>query len=399
MSRLEELIAELCPNGVEYKKLNEVFHIKNGYTPSKAVASNWENGTISWFRMEDIRTNGRVLSSSIQKVSESAIKSSGLFPKNSIIISTTATIGEHALITVDFIANQQLTCLYRKNEFIDKINMKYIYHYFFIIDELCKKLVHKSGGMPIVDMEKFKKIKIPVPPLPVQEEIVRILGKFAELTKRKQQYQYYCDKLLCYDKNNNKFPTVKVGDIATFTYGYTEKAKYTGSARFIRITDITENGCLNPYDAKFVDLTKENERYLLKEGDILMARTGATYGKTLYIPNNEPAIYASFLIKISLNNSKVINRFYWHFAQSTMYWQQADNLASKGGQPQFNSNVLCKVLLPLPPIEEQERIVAILDRFDALCNDLTSGIPAEIEARKKQYEYYRDKLLTFKEAV
>lgn len=130
-----------------------------------------------------------------------------------------------------------------------------------------------------------------------------------------------------------------------------------------------------------------------------MARTGATYGKTLYIPNNEPAIYASFLIKISLNNSKVINRFYWHFAQSTMYWQQADNLASKGGQPQFNSNVLCKVLLPLPPIEEQERIVAILDRFDALCNDLTSGIPAEIEARKKQYEYYRDKLLTFKEAV
>ena len=89
--------------------------------------------------MEDIRTNGRVLSFSIQNVSESAIKSSGLFPKNSIIISTTATIGEHALITVDFIANQQLTCLYRKNDFINKINMKYIYHYFFIIDELCKK--------------------------------------------------------------------------------------------------------------------------------------------------------------------------------------------------------------------------------------------------------------------
>ena len=130
-----------------------------------------------------------------------------------------------------------------------------------------------------------------------------------------------------------------------------------------------------------------------------MARTGATYGKTVCIPNDAPAIYASFLIKISLDNTKIINRFYWHFSRSSMYWLQANNLASKGGQPQFNSNVLCKVLMPIPPLEEQKRIVAILDRFDALCNDLTSGLPAEIAARKKQYEYYRDKLLTFKEAV
>ena len=80
-----------------------------------------------------------------------------------------------------------------------------------------------------------------------------------------------------------------------------------------------------------------------------------------------------------------------------MYWKQANNLVSKGGQPQFNSNVLCKVKIPVPPLSEQQRIVDILDRFDALCNDLTSGLPAEIAARRKQYKYYRDKLLTFKE--
>lgn len=401
MSRLDELIAELCPDGVEYKEIQELFYLKNGYTPPKSNPSNYEYGTIPWFRMEDIRENGGILSDAMQKISQSAVKGS-LFPANSIIVATSATIGVHALVTVDFLCNQRFTCLSLKDVYNEKICPKFIYYMCFKLDKWCLENSNFSS-FASVDMSRFRGYKIPVPPLPVQEEIVRILDKFAELTaeltKRKQQYQYYCDKLLCYDKNNNKFPTVKVGDIATFTYGYTEKAKDTGSARFIRITDITENGCLNPYDAKFVDLTKENERYLLKEGDILMARTGATYGKTLYIPNNESAIYASFLIKISLNNSKVINRFYWHFAQSTMYWQQADNLASKGGQPQFNSNVLCKVLLPLPPIEEQERIVAILDRFDALCNDLTSGLPAEIEARKKQYEYYRDKLLTFKEAV
>jgi type I restriction enzyme S subunit len=82
-----------------------------------------------------------------------------------------------------------------------------------------------------------------------------------------------------------------------------------------------------------------------------------------------------------------------------MYWEQAHALVSKAGQPQFNANALRRVKVPLPPLEEQARIVAILDRFDALCNDLTQGLPAEIAARKKQYEYYRDKLLNFEEAV
>lgn len=128
-----------------------------------------------------------------------------------------------------------------------------------------------------------------------------------------------------------------------------------------------------------------------------MARTGATYGKTLSVPDDSPAVYASFLIKIVLDNSKMLNRFYWHFAQTPSYWMQAEKLVSAGGQPQFNSNAISRVLVPVPSLQEQGRIVAILDRFDTLCNDLISGLPAEITARQKQYEYYRDKLLTFKE--
>ena len=92
----------------------------------------------------------------------------------------------------------------------------------------------------------------------------------------------------------------------------------------------------------------------------------------------------------------MLNRYYWHFAKSRIYWQQADKLVSPGAQQQFNTGALVKIKVPVPSIAEQERIVLQLDRFDALCNDLTSGIPAEIEARRKQYEYYRDKLLTFK---
>ncbi len=187
----------------------------------------------------------------------------------------------------------------------------------------------------------------------------------------------------------------KLGEIATFTYGYTDKAKDSGNARFIRITDINDDGVLNPKDAKYVDLSPENEKYRVKAGDLLMARTGATFGKTLYVPTDEPAVYASFLIKISLDNSVILNRFYWHFSKSNLYWNQANNLVSKGGQPQFNSNALCRIQIPLPPLPVQQRIVNVLDNFDAICADLKIGLPAEIEARKKQYEYYRDLLLSF----
>lgn len=99
MSKIDDLIAKLCPEGVEFRELGEVFTIRNGYTPSKKIAKYWEDGTLPWFRMEDIRKNGRILSDSIQKITPQAVKSGGLFPAGSIIMATTATIGEHALLT------------------------------------------------------------------------------------------------------------------------------------------------------------------------------------------------------------------------------------------------------------------------------------------------------------
>ena len=116
MTRLDELIQELCPNGVKYLTIPELFITRNGYTPSKANAEFWENGTIPWFRMEDIRENGRILTKSTQYVSEKAIKGK-LFPEDSIIIATSATIGEHALVKVPSLANQRFTYLVLKDVF------------------------------------------------------------------------------------------------------------------------------------------------------------------------------------------------------------------------------------------------------------------------------------------
>ena len=108
MSKLDELIKELCPNGVEYKPIDEICVVQNGYTPSKKNAEFWDNGDVPWFRMEDIRVNGRELNDSIQHITIKGVRGK-CFPKNSIIFATTATVGEHALITVPFVCNQQLT--------------------------------------------------------------------------------------------------------------------------------------------------------------------------------------------------------------------------------------------------------------------------------------------------
>ena len=189
--------------------MSEVFEIRNGYTPSKSVKDFWENGTIPWFRMEDIRQNGRILSDSIQHITEKAIKGSGLFPANSIILATTATIGEHALIIADSLANQQFTNLKIRKSLSNTLDMKFFFHYMFIVDEWCKNNTNVSG-FASVDMSKFKNLLIPIPPMDEQQRIVSILDRFetlvndlsqglpAEMKARKEQYEYYRNKLLTF---------------------------------------------------------------------------------------------------------------------------------------------------------------------------------------------------------
>ena len=196
-------------NNVIWLTLGEVFETRNGYTPSKANAAFWENGTIPWFRMEDIRANGGVLKDSIQHITPQAIKGKGLFTAGSIIMATTATIGEHALITVDALANQQFTNFRVRNSIADKLLAKFIYYYYFVIDKWCKQNVNVSS-FPSVEIERLKKQPFPIPPLAEQQRIVSILDKFEALTTsiseglpkeielRRKQYEYYRNQLLSF---------------------------------------------------------------------------------------------------------------------------------------------------------------------------------------------------------
>ncbi|MDE7122324.1 MAG: restriction endonuclease subunit S, partial [Oscillospiraceae bacterium] len=158
---------------VEWRTLRELFDIRNGYTPAKSKEEYWKNGAVPWFRMEDIRENGRILSQALQKVTLQAVKNKP-FSANSIIISTSATIGEHAFITVDFMCNQRFTCLTLKKEYTNKLDMLFLFYYCFKLDEYCRNHL-KKGNFSSVDMTKFGNFQIPVLPLEEQKRIVKKL--------------------------------------------------------------------------------------------------------------------------------------------------------------------------------------------------------------------------------
>ena len=209
-------------DAVAWVPLREIFNLKNGYTPSKSEKDFWQNGSVPWFRMDDIRQNGQILDNSLQKISKSAVKGGKLFPADSIIIATSATIGEHALITVPYLANQRFTNLSLKEKYVAKLDIKFIFYYCFLLGEWCRKNTTMSS-FASVDMDGFRKFKIPIPhpddpkkSLAKQARIVSILDKFDTLTHsiseglpreialRQKQYEYYRDLLL----NFPQFPSL-----------------------------------------------------------------------------------------------------------------------------------------------------------------------------------------------
>ena len=177
-------------------------------------------------------------------------------------------------------------------------------------------------------------------------------------------------------------PRVCLGDIATFDYGHTAIAGKTGDARYIRITDIDEYGRLRPNEAKFIALDDEAKTCIAHKGDIFVARIGATAGKTLLFMSSEPAVFASYLIRVRFDPDKMMPEFYWSLARSKQYWEQREQLISGGGQPQLNANALKLIEVPLPPLEEQKRIAAELEGFQKVID----GARQIVDAHKPAFD-------------
>ena len=341
------------------------------------------------------------LSSSKQTISKIAQPKSVFVKKGTVIVTLQGTIGRVAITQYDAYVDRTLA-IFTKCKVSDLNKRYFSYCLKSIFDE--KKKLARGSTIKTITKEEFSEFEIPVPPRPVQDEIVRILDEYTDLEAeleaklseeielKQKQYEYCASKL--FEDLNVEY--ISMSELAKFKYGYTDKASDSGNARFIRITDIDDFGELSSADEKYIMLTDDSEKYLLTKGSLVVARTGATYGKTLYFDSDEPSVYASFLIKIDFDNNQVLNRYYWHFTKTSLYWEQANKYVKVGGQQQFNSPALGRVCVPVPSITEQERIVKTLDKYDTYTRDMISALNTELESRKKQYAYYRDQLLTFK---
>ncbi|AHN34540.1 restriction endonuclease subunit S [Helicobacter pylori] len=412
MHKIERLLQTLAPKGVEFKTLEEVFEIKNGYTPSKNNPEFWEKGTIPWFRMEDIRENGRILKDSIQHITPKALKGKKLFPKNSIMISTTATIGEHALLIVDSLANQRFTFLSKKANCGIALDMKFFFYQCFLLGEWCKKNTNVSG-FASVDMTAFKKYKFPIPPLEIQQEIVKILDAFTELNTelntelkaRKKQYQYYQNMLLDFKGIHQNHKDAKMSAktypkrlktlLQTLAPKGVEFRKLGEVCEIIRGKRVTKKEILDkgkyPVVSGGIGFMGYLNEYNREENTITIAQ----YGTAGFVNWQNQKFWANDVCFSVIPKETLINRYLYYVLTNMQNYLYS--ISNRSAIPySISSNNIMQITIPIPPLEIQQEIVKILDQFSLLTTDLLAGIPAEIEARKKQYEYYREKLLTFK---
>jgi type I restriction enzyme S subunit len=259
---------------------------------------------------------------------------------------------------------------------------------FYVLQTLSiSHLVH--GNIPKLTKKDLQELQIPLPPLAVQSEIVRILDKFtlykselaAELAARLQQYEYYRDQLLTFDDTVKK---VKLGEVAE-NLDYKRKP-ITASQRV--------SGEYPYYGASgIVDYV---EGYIFDGDYLLISEDGANL-----VARNSPIAF-SIHGKNWVNNHAHVLKFEHRCTRKYVEYYinsiSVEPYISAGAQPKLNQAQLNNILIPLPPLSEQERIVSILDRFDKLCHDIREGLPAEVDLRQKQYEHYRDRLLTFEAA-
>ena len=396
MNKLKELINKLCPNGVEYKKLEDCCNILDNERKPVTKSARIK-GEYPYYGANGIQdyVSDYIFDGTFVLVGEDG----SVINKNGNPVVTWAEgkiwVNNHAHVIKEK----------------ENVLLRYLYHYIQTIN--VSVLIH--GNIPKLNQGDFRNLRIAVPPLEVQCEIVHILDDFtllsaelsAELKARQKQYDYYSEKLL----NNIETKEISFGDacdvvtdyVAAGSFGDIAKnVQYINTpdyAQLIRTVDIKNNF----QKADYIYVSKNAFNYLwrvnLDKECVILPNIGVNCGEVYYL-SPEMLKYEknvlgpnAILVRSNTNNIKYLSYLF----KTRCFQKQLRKIISPAGQTKFNKTELKKLILHLPSKEIQENIVEKLDKLDEICNNIYNGLPAEIEARQKQYEYYRDKLLTFKE--
>lgn len=388
MSRIDELIAKLCPEGVEFRAIGDFGELVRGNGMPKSDFVEMGVGCIHYGQIYTFYGIWATKTKSFIPA-EKAARLAKVNPGDLIITNTSENIDD-VCKGVAWLGEGQIVTGGHATVLKHDQNAKYLSYYLQTPHFFAEKKRHATGTKVIdVSAKNLAKIKIPLPPLEIQQEIVAILDKFtkleAELEARRAQYNHYRNALLTFDEcvdSGRKEVTrvVTLGEIATFRRGTAITQKQTVAGTF----PVIANGPNPVYSHN--ECNREGET-------IVIARSGANAGFVSYW---ERPLFLTDAFSVHPDQSVMHVKFAYYLLK---HKETAIRGIKKGsGVPHIQVKAMDAIEIPIPPLEEQERIVAILDKFDALVNDLSSGLPAEIKARRLQYEHYRDRLLTFREA-
>src|SRR5574344_1504705 len=388
MNKIEQLIQQYCPNGVEFKELGEVANITIGeFVHKNKQDANAKypvyNGGISYTGFYDEFNN----------------------TANKIVMSARgAYAGFVNKLLVDYWAGNSSYSISIKNS-----NLLNWHFFFYLLKDSQSKFINEqqNGGIPAVSKKQFEKFQIPIPPLPIQQEIVKILDSFtqleaeleAELEARRAQYEYYRNKLLSATEVSGKWLMNGV-EVEWRTLG--EVCKFSNGKGHEK--SIVEHGKYVVVNSKFVSTEGKVKKFsntqispIYKE-DVLMVMSDLPNGKALakcFIVNEDDKYTLNQRIcSLTVKNKQLLcAKFLFYVSNRNEQLLRYDNGAD---QTNLRKDDILDISIPVPAIDTQKKIVEILDRFDTLCNDISIGLPAEIDGRRKQYNYYRGKLLDFK---
>ena len=376
VQQLDNMLQKLCPNGVQYSEIGTIAEIGTGSSNGNEAD---ENGEYPFFvRSQTVKA-----------------KKHYEYDEEAIIIPGEGGIGDiFHYVNGKYALHQRVYRIHFTSPLVD---VRFAYYY--MSANFKAFIMRKAVSATVTSIRKpmIEQFRIPIPPLAVQQEIVRILDSFteltaeltAELTSRRKQYEHYRDNLLTFGDDVPKIPLSEVGSVCMCKRILKSQTNDVGGIPFYKIG--TFGKAANAYISENTYEEYRSKYNFPKKGDILISAAG-TIGRTV-VYDGEPAYFQdSNIVWIANDESKILNRFLIHcYAMKPWYVSAGGTIARL-----YNDNIL-RAVIPMPPLGRQEFIVNTLERFETLCNDISSGLPAEIAARQKQYEYYRDKLLTFKE--
>ncbi len=415
MSKLQELIYKLCPDGVEYKKIETLFDTFNGMA---GVTNKWkETGNCVFIDYLNVYNNMCVDVNKLQNATVKSFQQNTLKKGDILLTSASETPDECALSSVirdDIVDNvfldDHLFAIRLKEKFCDNVNTAYVNYYMHtpaFRAQVCKRV--RGVTRFYITGKPFISIEIPVPPLEVQEEIVRILDNFtnlaaelqAELQARQEQYEYYRDKLLTFNELNGggqKVKWMKMSEIGTFIRGNgLQKKDFTESGvPCIHYGQIyTHYGTFAFHTKSFVNEETAKKCKKAHTGDLVFATVSENVDDVCkcvaWLGDEEICISGDSLAFCHNQNPKYLAYYF----QTAVFTDYKRSKVTGTKVIRLHQSKLEQFIVPVPSLIEQEHIVSILDKFDALVNDLSHGLPAEIAAVQEQYEYYRDKLLSF----